>query len=262
MARLEGKVAVVLGASGGLGSAITRRFAAEGASLVLAARNLDKLAPLAAEFGGLAVTCDITRNADVEGLARTALAERGALDVVVNAAGFEGQARLSDLGPDLLEPMVAVQFTGAVYFLRHMANAMTRGGSIITTSSLTGTLVAEGYAAYAGAKAGINHVTRIAAAEYGSRGVRVNCVAPSLIETPMTQRIFQLPGVTPAFLEETPLGRMGTIDDVAEAVLWLASDASSYITGQNLIVDGGTSLRRLPTMEQFLRHARAASEKA
>jgi NAD(P)-dependent dehydrogenase (short-subunit alcohol dehydrogenase family) len=138
---------------------------------------------------------------------------------------------------------------------------MEHGGSIVTISSLTATLVAEGYAAYAGAKAGSNHATRIAASEYGARGVRVNVVSPTVIETPMTAHIFDLPGAREAILEETPLARIGAIDDVVEAVSYLASDASSFITGQNLHVDGGTSLRRLPRGPDFMRHMKEAAEK-
>jgi NAD(P)-dependent dehydrogenase (short-subunit alcohol dehydrogenase family) len=139
-----------------------------------------------------------------------------------------------------------------------MANAMAHGGSIVTIGSLTATLVAEGYAPYAGAKAGINHATRIAASEYGPKKVRVNVVSPTLVETPMTQHMTRVPGVKEAFEAETPLGRFGAVEDVVNAVLFLASDASSYITGQNLLVDGGTSLRRLPRAEDFARAIAAA----
>jgi len=159
-----------------------------------------------------------------------------------------------------VEPMVAVQFTGALWVIQHMAGVMDQGGSIITISSLTATLVAEGYAAYAGAKAGINHATRIAASELGPQGVRVNIVAPTLIETPMTANLLAIPGVGDAFIGETPLGRIGQIPDVVNAVTWLASDESSFVTGQNLHIDGGTSLRRLPRAEDFIRAAKAAAE--
>jgi meso-butanediol dehydrogenase/(S,S)-butanediol dehydrogenase/diacetyl reductase len=125
-------------------------------------------------------------------------------------------------------------------------------------SSLTGVLVPENYAAYAGAKAGINHVTRIAASEYGPDGLRVNAVAPSVVETPMTAHLLAVPAVTSAFLEQTPLGRMGTLEDVTRAVLWLASDDASYISGQVLAIDGGTSTRKLPSNADVLRHLQAA----
>ncbi|MGH0032183.1 MAG: SDR family NAD(P)-dependent oxidoreductase [Myxococcota bacterium] len=257
MSALEGRRAVVIGASSGFGERIAERFARDGARLVVAARNPETLAPVAERTGAHAVACDITRYDDVVALARAAGEKLGGLDVAVNSAGYEDMVFFRDLTPERVEPMVAVQFTGALYVIQQMAAAMTGGGSIVTISSLTATLVAEGYAHYAGAKAGINHATRIAASEYGAQGVRVNVVSPTLIETPMTKHLLDAPGVADAFRAETPLGRIGRIDDVVGAVAWLAGDESSFVTGQNLHVDGGTSLRRLPRVEDFMRAAAA-----
>ena len=256
---LEGKRAVVIGASSGFGEQIAVRFADEGARVIVAARNLETLEPVAKRVGGTAVACDVTSSAQVKALAAAAVSEFGGLDIAVNSAGFEEMVPVANLTPEHVEPMVAVQFTGALWVIQHMAAAMADGGSIITISSLTATLVAEGYAAYAGAKAGINHATRIAASELGARGVRVNLVAPTLIETPMTANILAVPGVADAFIGETPLGRIGQIADVVTAVTWLASDESSFVTGQNLHIDGGTSLRRLPRADDFIRAARQAA---
>jgi len=258
---LEGKVAVIAGASSGFGEALARRFHSEGARVVIAARRLKMLEALAAPLEALAVECDITKNESVEALVRAALAKFGRIDIAVNSAGFEEQTALRDLGPDKLEPMVAVQFTGAVYFVRHMANAMaeTGGGSIINISSVTASLVPEMYAAYAGAKAGMNQVVRIAATEYGRSNVRVNTVSPSLVETPMTAHLISVPAVRAAFLDETPLGYMAEIEDVSNTITFLVSDQARYITGQTILVDGGISLRRLPTQNDVLRHARADS---
>lgn len=255
MGSFEGKRAVVIGASSGFGEMIAERFAAEGARLLLAARGLERLEPVAKRLGAHAVACDITDYEAVKGLAASAVAQLGGLDIAINSAGYEDLAFFPDLTPERVEPMVAVQFTGALYVIQQMAAAMASGGSIVTISSLTATLVAEGYAHYAGAKAGINHATRIAASEYGARGVRVNVVSPTLIETPMTQHLLKAPGVADAFRAETPLGRIGRIDDVVGAVTWLAGDESSFVTGQNLHVDGGTSLRRLPRAADFVRAA-------
>jgi 2-hydroxycyclohexanecarboxyl-CoA dehydrogenase len=255
MGSFEGKRAVVIGASSGFGEMIAERFAAEGARLLLAARGLERLEPVAERLGAQAVACDITDYEAVKGLAASAVAQLGGLDIAINSAGYEDLAFFPDLTPERVEPMVAVQFTGALYVIQQMAAAMASGGSIVTISSLTATLVAEGYAHYAGAKAGINHATRIAASEYGARGIRVNVVSPTLIETPMTQHLLKAPGVADAFRAETPLGRIGRIDDVVGAVAWLAGDESSFVTGQNLHVDGGTSLRRLPRAADFVRAA-------
>jgi NAD(P)-dependent dehydrogenase (short-subunit alcohol dehydrogenase family) len=257
---LEGKVAVVVGGSSGFGRAIAERFIAEGARVVIAARNAEKLQVAAQELAATAIPCDASRNDSLEALAAATLEKFGRLDIAINSAGYEDNTPIRDMTPEKLEPMVAVQFSGAVYFIRHMANAMSQGGSVITISSLTATLVAEGYAHYAGAKAGINHASRIAASEYGAQGVRVNVVSPTLIETPMTEPLLRVPGIAQAFIEETPLGRVGSVEDVVNAVTWLSSDQAAYITGQNIHVDGGTSLRRLPRAADFMR-AMAANAK-
>jgi NAD(P)-dependent dehydrogenase (short-subunit alcohol dehydrogenase family) len=257
---LDGQVAVVVGGSSGFGKGIAERFVAEGAHVVIAARNAEKLQVAAREIGATAISCDASQNDSLEALATATLEKFGRLDIAINSAGYEDNTPIRDMTPEKLEPMVAVQFSGAVYFIRHMANAMTEGGSIITISSLTATLVAEGYAHYAGAKAGINHASRIAASEYGAQGVRVNVVSPTLIETPMTEPLLKVPGIAQAFIEETPLGRIGAVEDVVNTVTWLSSDQAAYITGQNIHVDGGTSLRRLPRAADFMR-AMAANAK-
>lgn len=257
MKRFEDRVVVIAGGSSGLGLHVGRRFAEEGARVVLAAREPERLAAAAEEIGALAVGCDITSFDGLAALASDVTQRFGRVDVAVNSAGFEQQTAIRDITPETLEPMVAVQFIGAVYFMRHLAGAMQRGGSLITISSLTAVLVPENYAAYAGSKAAINHVTRIAAAEYGPEGIRVNAVAPTVVETPMTAQFFAIPAVQSAFLEQTPLGRMGELDDVSSAVLWLASDESSYITGQVINIDGGTSTKKLPTNADVMRHMKS-----
>ncbi len=260
---LAGKTAVVLGASSGFGRAIAARFAEAGASVVVAARRLELLTALAREIGGTAVACDITRDDEVEALARAALERHGRIDVAVNSAGFEQMLPLRKLTPDRLDAMRQVQFDGALYFIRHMAGAMeTRGGgSIVTISSLTAHRPGEGLAAYAGSKRAVEYVSQIAALEYGAQRVRVNCVAASLIETPMTAQMFKLPMVVDAMLRQTALPRMGEVRDIVEAVHWLASDASSFVTGQTLCVDGGGSLTRLPSQLDFLDAAMRTQKK-
>lgn len=258
--RFEDRVVVIAGGSSGLGLDIARGFAREGARVVIAARGGERLSDAAKDVGAIPIACDITRFESVEALASETLKRCGRLDVAVNSAGFEQQTAIRDITPETLEPMVAVQFTGAVYFLRHMANAMRAGGSLVTISSLTGVLVPQNYAAYAGAKAGINHVTRIAASEYGADGIRVNAVAPSVVATPMTAHLLAIPAVRSAFIEQTPLARMGEPGDVTSAVLWLASDEASYITGQVLVIDGGTSTRKLPSNQDVARHLESASK--
>ncbi len=258
MGSLDGKAAVVVGGSSGFGESIARRFVAEGAKVMIAARGQAKLEQVASELGVESRVCDASRFADLKALAAAALDAFGHLDVAVNCAGFEHMCPIADLEEENVEPMVAVQFTGALYFIQHMANAMGEGGSIITMSSLTGTLVADGYAPYAGAKAGINHASRIAASEYGPKQIRVNVVSPTTVETPMVENLFKIPGFTDAFEKETPMGELPTVEDVTDAVLFLASDASKFITGSNLHIDGGTSTRRLPRAEDVAASMQAA----
>jgi NAD(P)-dependent dehydrogenase (short-subunit alcohol dehydrogenase family) len=255
MGALEGKVAVIAGGSGGFGEGTVERFRDEGATVWIASRDEARGKESAEKLGALYHPCDITSSTDVKALVDAVLAQSGHIDIAVNSAGYEDNCAFSDLEAERVERMVAVQFTGALYFIQHMANAMSEGGSIITIGSLTATLTADGYAPYAGAKAGINHATRIAAAEFGPKGVRVNVVSATLVETPMTAALTNAPGVRKAFIAETPLGRFGSIDDIVNAVYWLASDQSGFVTGQNLLIDGGASLRRLPRVEDFIRSA-------
>lgn len=259
--QLKDRVAIVVGGSGGFGEAIARRFVAEGAKVVIAARDAEKLERVASSLGATAIRCDVTSSEQVKALADQVVSELGRLDIAVNASGYEDFCPIAQLEPERVERMVAVQFTGALYCIQHMANAMSEGGSVTTIGSLTATLTAEGYAPYAGAKAGINHATRIAASEYGAQGVRVNVVSASLVETPMTEPIVNAPGVRAAFAAETPLGRFGSIDDIVNTVTWISSDQASYITGQNILVDGGISVRRLPRVDDFMRAAKEAAGK-
>ena len=227
MGRLDGRGCVIVGGSSGFGESIARRCIAEGGRVLIAARNAEKLQHVATEIGAESRVCDATNWAQLKDLAADALERFGRLDVAVNCAGFEHNAPVAELDPEHVEPMVAVQFTGALYFIQHMANAMQHGGSIVTISSLTATLVAEGYAPYAGAKAGINHATKIAASEYGASGVRVNVVSPTTVETPMVEQLFATPGIRDAMVAETPLGDLPGIEDVTNAVLFLASVTTS-----------------------------------
>jgi NAD(P)-dependent dehydrogenase (short-subunit alcohol dehydrogenase family) len=251
--RLDGKTAVVIGGATGFGLATAERFAAEGATVVVAGRRAELAADIGARLGGSGIGCDVVDEEQVASLVSTTIERHGALDVMVNYAGFERSTPIRDLDAALLREMVDVQFIAGVTVIRHAANAMSErgGGSIISVSSLTAHAPAVGLAAYAGSKAGLEYVTRIAAVEYGEHGVRVNCVAPHLIETPMTARIFRNRLAIEAVRLQTPLGRMGHVDDVANAALFLASDESGFITGQTLCVDGGASSQKLPSIHDY-----------
>jgi len=257
---LDGKKALVLGASSGIGWRIAERFAEEGAEVIVAARREDRLENLVDKIGGVAIRCDVSDDSQVRALADAALERWGRIDVAVNSAGLNGPGHIRDLEPEYLQQIAAVLFFGFYYFMRHMGNAMaaTGGGSLINITSATAIMVPEGNAAYSGCKAGINFVSKMAALEYGPDQVRVNALAPSFVPTAMNA----YGGMTPidethvefdeelpivkGFLDETPLARITTVDECADVAVFLGSDMSSAITGHVIPVDGGNNLCRLP----------------
>lgn len=251
MGRLAGRTALVIGGATGFGLATAERFAEEGATVVVAGRRADLATEVGERLGGSGLACDITDEDQVAAMVAATVERHGRLDVVVNYAGYEKNTPIRDLDTATLRAMVDVQFLGAIAVIRHAAASMSTGGSIILVSSLTAHAPSVGQAAYAGSKAALEYVTRIAAVEYGAQGVRVNCVAPHLIETPMTEKIFRNRLVIEAVRLQTPLARMGSVDDVANAVLFLACDESGYITGQTLCVDGGASCQKLPSAHDY-----------
>ncbi len=263
MALLDGLTATVVGGHSGFGEAISRTFAEHGARVVIGARRRDVVDDVAAQIGGIGATCDITDDDAVRALVDLSVAETGRLDIFVNCAGYEQSTSIADLTPEKLAAMHAVQIQGALYCMRHAGNAMRElgnGGSFVSLSSQTAHTPARGLAAYASAKAGVEYATKIAAVEYGEAGVRFNAIAASLIDTPMTARVFGIESAIQAVVELTPLGRMGSPQDIANAALYLCSDLGSYVTGQTLFVDGGASLLALPTPQIYADVARRWSE--
>ncbi|MEM7094517.1 MAG: SDR family oxidoreductase [Actinomycetota bacterium] len=262
MGRMQGKVAVVVGGASGFGLATSERFAEEGATVAILGRRGDLAREVAERLGGSGHACDIV---DFDGMhaATAEVVERhGRIDAAVNYAGFQRNVPLKEMTPDIWQPMIDVQLTGAVWFIRAMANAMAQigGGSIISTSSLTAQNPSAGQAAYAGSKKALEYITQIAAIEYGDDNVRVNAIAAHLIETPMTAEIFERKLVIEAVRQQTPLGRMGHVDDIANAALFLASDEAGYISGQTICVDGGASTQKLPTANDYALLAQARPE--
>lgn len=255
MGKLDGKTAVIVGGHSGFGEAISRLFAAEGANVVIGARRADVVAAVAESIGAVGTVCDITDDEQVQALVRTATEAYGNIHIAVNCAGHEQSTPIADLTPERLQSMHAVQITGAMYCMRHFGNAMAahgEGGAFLSMSSLTAQNPARGLAAYASAKAGVEYASKIAAVEYGPKGVRFNTVAPSLIETPMTEKTFkERPAAIAALNEMTPLGHPGSVEDIANAALFLCGPDGKYITGQTLCVDGGASLLMLPLPQMY-----------
>lgn len=262
MGRLAGKTAVILGAAGrdNMGQVMARRFAGEGANIVVGGRREEPLSAVAAELGGHYALCDITRKADVEQLARVAVENFGRVDIAVNCTGWGLMQKLLDTTEAQIDGLMDLQFKGPYFFLQVFVNEMSRtgGGSIIQITSASVTALLQNHAAYIGTKAGADALVRCFANEFGSRGIKVNSIAPGLTATPMTAEAMSVPGLEEAFLREYPLGRIGTSEDIANAALWLASD-ESFITGQVLQINGGLTLRRNPTQAEISASIAAAT---
>jgi len=252
MTRLNGKTAVVLGAAGrdNMGQEIARRFAEEGARVVVAGRHADELARFAASIDGTHKVCDITRKADLRALAAHAKDWGGSLDIAVNATGWGLLKPFLETTEEELDQMMALQFKGPHLFFQTVLEVMDRGGSIIQISSATATIMLNDHAAYMGTKAGTDHVIRCIAHEFGQHGIRANSLSPGLTDTPMTAQGKAVPGLFDAFLAGYPLGRLGTKADIAAAAVWLASD-ECFMTGQNLQVNGGLTLRGNPSSAEI-----------
>lgn len=249
MGTLAGKTAVVLGASGdaNFGSAIARRLAAEGANVVVSARRQQPLESLAADIGGMAVACDATDENQIEHLFSAATEKYGNVDIAVYSAGVHAAAAIAELSAEMIRPTMDVSFAGALLFFKHAAASMKEGGSVITISSLTARIPGPGLAVYAGARAGIDYAIKVAAVEFAESKVRFNSIAAGLIETDMTSMFFGMDPIIQGHLDATPAGRMGNLDDMAEAALFLADDGrSGYINGQVLDLAGGQQNGQLP----------------
>lgn len=260
MGRLEGKTALVLGATraGNMGQAIASRFLEEGARVAVAGRSRPGLDAFAAETGAFAQTCDVRSKADIQALADKVIAQFGGIDIAVNAAATGSYGPFEETTEAVLEEMIAIIFKGSFLFMQVMVAAMkARGGSLINISSAVADIMFENHAAYMGAKAGMNHVTRTVANEYGRYGIRANIVSPGLTVTPMLGE-FAMPGMVEAFAREYPLGRINTIDDVANACLFVASD-ECFMPGETFHVTGGLRLRRNPTAAEIAASVGAAA---
>lgn len=249
MKRLADKVAVVLGAAArdNMGQAIARRFAEEGARVVVGGRHEEPLRELATELGGRFALCDITHKEEVRTLARCATDAFGKVDIAVNCTGFGLIAKILETTEEQIDRLMDLHFKGSFFFLQVFCDSIARsgGGSVVLTSSASVRALLFHHAAYIGTKAGAEALARCFANEFGSRGVRVNCLAPGLTATPMTSREVAMPGLEEAFVREYPLARIGTIKDVADAALWLAGE-ECFMTGETLQVNGGLTLRRNP----------------
>lgn len=259
--RLDGKVAVITGAASGIGRATAVLFAREGAKLVLAdvdEKGLKETLDLVGKEGGEAITkrTNVAIEEEVKGLMDSALRTYSQIDILCNNAGIPGQiVNLEEQSGEDWCKVYAVNVLGAVFATKHVAKHMQerKSGAIVNTASVAGIRSGAGGNAYSAAKAAIINFTQTSACDLGGFNVRVNTVCPGLIETGMTKPIFDLArekGKVDKLGSRCELRRYGRPEEVAQAILFLASDESSYITGQALPVDGGnTASLNLPGMK-------------
>jgi 3alpha(or 20beta)-hydroxysteroid dehydrogenase len=244
--RLEGKVAIITGAAGGIGAASARRFAGEGAHLVLTDANAERAQDVAQELGGQAMWCahDVTSETDWEKVTAAALDRHGRIDVLLNNAGIFLAAPLEETSLADFRRVMDVNAAGVFLGMRAVAPAMTRqqGGSIINVSSVAGLTGSPYLTAYAASKAAIRGMTKVVAKELAPHGVRVNSLHPGQIDTDMNARQRErTPELVERLIRAIPLRRVGTPEEVAHAAVYLACEDSLYTTGSELVVDGGTS---------------------
>jgi NAD(P)-dependent dehydrogenase (short-subunit alcohol dehydrogenase family) len=243
---LEGHRVLVTGGGGGIGAAVCRQFAAAGAAVAVLDRRADTAAALADEIGGLAITCDVADSVQVDRAVREAAESLGGLTDLVNNAGMGRNKPLHEYSDKDWDVIVGVNLTGAFNCMRAAIPLLlaSGAGSIVNNASLNALRPLPGEAPYSAAKAGLVNLTMTAALEYAP-SIRVNCVSPGLIETPLTTMVTSNPDWRASAEQGTPLGRVGSADDVAAVIAFLCSDAAAYITGQNIVIDGGAGLPNL-----------------
>jgi len=243
---LSGKIAIVTGASRGIGEGIAFGFAESGATVVLASRNLERLENVAhkiVQMGGeaRAYKVDVTREEDVKSLVEAVSGEFGRIDILVNNAGVIVRKRAEEHTTQDWDLVLHTNLRGAFWCGREVAKVMIaqRKGKIINIASVMGVVARPTISAYAASKAALIQLTKAWAVEWAPYNINVNAIAPGFIETEMTEPLRQNREVMKYVLDRTPLRRLGQVDDIVGAALFLASEAASYITGHCLAVDGG-----------------------
>ena len=245
---LTGKVALVTGGGRGIGKAIAGRLADAGAGVVIASRKKENLDATAAELAGLAgkvvpIACHLGKVDQIESLVKETEAQLGPVDILVNnSATNVGQGPGLDVTDDMLDKMIEINIKAALRLIRLTVPKMIergKGGSIINVSSISGLQPQAGGLLYSFTKAGLNMMTRSWAREFGKHGIRVNALAPGLIQTDFSAYFWADEARRQQFVSEQPIARLGQPDDIGGLALFLASDEASFITGQVFVADGG-----------------------
>lgn len=256
---LEGRSALVTGGGSGIGLATASRLLRDGAKVTLCGRNGERLARAAATLGSDSVTttpADVTSESDVEHAVSVAAEHGGGrLDIVVAAAGTGSAGPVTAMSLDAWRGVMAVNLDGAFLTIKHGATAIAAagGGSIVAVSSIAAPLTHRLMSAYCVSKAALEALVRNAADELGAQGIRVNAVRPGLVPTDISMGLTASEAIVEDYLDQMPIRRLGTVDDVAEGIRYLAGPESGWVTGQCLAIDGGHTLRRGPDLSVAFR---------
>ncbi len=248
----KGKVVIITGAGSGIGAACSELFASKGASVIVSDINLENAKAVAEKCntlsnGNVAIKTDVTNYSDIELLITDTMVKYGKIDIMVNNAGVMNKTRskTADHSFEDWNNVIAINQTGVFHCLRASLKVMEKQGhgNIVNIASLAG-LKASGYnLAYSASKFAVVGMTKSAALEYGSKNIRINAVCPSYTQTPMLDAaVLTQQGIDEKLLKYVPMGRFGDVNEIAEAVIWLASEKTSFMTGQTITLDGGLSL--------------------
>ena len=241
MGKLDGKVAIVTGASRGIGAAIVRKLADEGAQVVACARSIETC-----DGAAMCQKVDVSNSAQVDACVKATLDKFGKVDILVNNAGITKDGLLMRMSDDDWNQVLDINLKGTFLFTRAVSRPMMKnkaadgtqlGGSIVNITSVVGITGNAGQANYTASKGGVIALTKTTAKELGSRNIRCNAVAPGFIESKMTEGLSE--EIKKSCMDSIPLKRFGNVDDIAKAVAWLCGDDSSYVTGQVISVNGG-----------------------
>lgn len=251
MGALDGKAALVTGGASGIGLASAQLFAAEGARVAIVDRDADGAAEAARDIGGDAfpITADVCNEDDIAAMVAACVQRFGRLDIAFNNAGVANNAPIHDYPLPAFQRIIDVCLTGVFLCLKHESKqliAQGQGGSLINTASINASQASAGLSAYCAAKAGVVMLTKVSALELGPHRIRVNAIGPGHTKTPLTERARDVPGFDEAMIGATPLGRLGEPEDIANLALYLAGDASQWVSGQTFYADGGITVNELP----------------